>query len=141
MQRLSEIEQQEKALAAEKAQLQDIVEQMLAEQAAREKAAKQDSNLIRINVRKTDTRNYYLDVDPNITINELKLLVIEQISLQMHKKGSTDNKKPFDERQMDIFDPTTCRILFMGKKLSQLGVQDGDTLLFNVRQWTGGQGM
>lgn len=138
MQRISEIEQQEKGLAAEKAQLQGVIEELLAEQAQREKAAKEDSNTIRINVRKSDTRNYFLDVDPDITINQLKLMVIDQIAAEMSKKGATDNRKPFDERQMDIFDPNTCKVMFMGKKLSQLGVKDGDTLLFNIRQWTGG---
>jgi len=132
--RLNEIMEQQELLAAERLVLEAQITQL-------NKAPKKKlKDTIRLNVRKSDHYSYMFDVDPNITISDLKALVIDAIADQMMSKGAVDNRKPFDERQMDIFSPETCKVLFMTKKLNQLGLKDGDQLFFNIRQWTGGRG-
>ena len=42
--------------------------------------------------------------------------------------------------QIDIFSAETCKVLYGGKTMAALSIQANDQLVFNIRQWTGGQG-
>jgi len=130
---IKEIERMQASLESDKAALQAQIDETLGSVQQPEEA----SNTVQIHVRMSQTRCYDLEVQPDITINQIRSLIIDAISAQMRKKGAADTKKPFDERQIDIFHPATSKVLFSTKKLSEIQPETRN-LIFNVRQWTGG---
>merc|ERR1712166_1515306 len=97
--------------------------------------------MFKISVRKNDHHQYEVLVCGSTTVNELKTLLIAQIQQRNHQSvGSSENTKPFNETQIDIFSAETCKVLFGGKTMAALSIKPNDQLVFNIRQWTGGQG-
>eukprot|EP00656_Telonema_subtile_P012921 TRINITY_DN16540_c0_g1_i2.p2 TRINITY_DN16540_c0_g1~~TRINITY_DN16540_c0_g1_i2.p2 ORF type:complete len:178 (+),score=51.04 TRINITY_DN16540_c0_g1_i2:140-673(+) len=108
-------------------------------------AAEEDrQGSIRVTVRKSDVHSYKFEVEQSSTILELKTRTLLALGKQM--EGSADStgvdsnrgtSKPFDERQMDIYNTETCKLLAGAKTIRALGLKDGAVLRFNIRLWDG----
>merc|ERR1712153_226651 len=107
----------------------------VAEQAEHVAKIAEEMGIFEIMLRKSESRKYLLEVTGDTTIEQIKMMVIQEVAAEIAEEGGADNKSPFSPSQVDIFHPDTNKILFACKKLSSLGVEEGDELRWNVRQW------